>query len=108
LLYLPSEASNRAVPLIVEVHGGPTYQYFDRFAPYVDFLVGHGWAVLLTNPRGSSGRGAAFAAANKNDLGGADYRDIMAGVDYVLDMLLKLFALDILGAKVCAMIERSS
>jgi dipeptidyl aminopeptidase/acylaminoacyl peptidase len=84
LLYLPPEASNRAVPLIVEVHGGPTYQYFDRFAPYVDFLVGHGWAVLLTNPRGSSGRGAAFAAANKNDLGGADYRDIMAGVDYVL------------------------
>ncbi len=28
--------------------------------------------------------GAAFAAANKNDLGGGDYRDIMAGVDYVL------------------------
>ncbi|HEY0342773.1 MAG TPA: prolyl oligopeptidase family serine peptidase, partial [Steroidobacteraceae bacterium] len=50
----------------------------------VDFLVGHGWAVLRTNPRGSTGRGAAFVAANKNDLGGADYRDIMAGVDYAL------------------------
>jgi dipeptidyl aminopeptidase/acylaminoacyl peptidase len=36
------------------------------------------------NPRGSSGRGADFAAANKNDLGGGDYRDIMSGLDYVL------------------------
>ena len=84
LLYLPPEAASRSVPLIVEVHGGPLGIYTDRFAPYVDFMVGHGWAVLRTNPRGSLGRGAAFAAANKNDLGGADYRDIMAGVDYVL------------------------
>jgi dipeptidyl aminopeptidase/acylaminoacyl peptidase len=84
LLYLPPEAASRAVPLIVEVHGGPAGLYADRFAPYADFLVGHGWAVLRTNPRGSIGRGAAFVAANKNDLGGADYRDIMAGVDYVL------------------------
>ena len=84
LLYLPPEAATRAVPLIVDVHGGPMGMYADRFAPYVDFLVGQGWAVLRTNPRGSLGRGAAFAAANKNDLGGADYRDIMAGIDYVL------------------------
>ena len=84
LLYLPPDTGERPVPLIVEVHGGPTGQYFDRFDPFNDFLVGHGWAVLRTNPRGSTGRGAAFVAANKNDLGGADYRDIMAGVDYVL------------------------
>lgn len=84
LLYLPPEAERQAVPLIVEVHGGPTGAYFDAFEPWVDFLAGHGWAVLRTNPRGSTGRGGAFAAANKNDLGGGDYRDIMAGVDYVL------------------------
>jgi dipeptidyl aminopeptidase/acylaminoacyl peptidase len=47
-------------------------------------LAGHGWAVLRPNPRGSSGYGAKFAAANKNDLGGGDFRDIMAGVDAVL------------------------
>ena len=40
--------------------------------------------MLCTNPRGSTGYGAAFAAANKNDLGGGDYQDIMAGVDTVL------------------------
>jgi len=36
------------------------------------------------NPRGSSNYGVKFAAANKNDLGGGDYQDIMSGVDYVL------------------------
>ena len=84
LLYLPPEAQSHAVPLIVDVHGGPAGLFVDRFTPYVDFMVGHGWAVLRSNPRGSTGRGAAFVAANRNDLGGADYRDIMAGVDYVL------------------------
>jgi dipeptidyl aminopeptidase/acylaminoacyl peptidase len=85
LLYLPDNAAGRKVPLIVEVHGGPLGAYTDSYAAFTDYLVGQGWAVLRANPRGSTGRGAAFAAANKNDLGGADYRDIMAGVDYVLD-----------------------
>ena len=84
LLFLPPDTGDQRVPLIVEVHGGPTGQYVDRFSPWDDFLIGHGWAVLRINPRGSTGYGAAFAAANKNDLGGGDYRDIMAGVDYVL------------------------
>ena len=38
----------------------------------------------MPNPRGSTGYGAAFAAANKNDLGGGDYRDLMAGVDFAI------------------------
>ena len=83
-LYLPPEAAKQHVPLIVEVHGGPLGAYSDAHEPWIDFLLGHGWAVLRTNPRGSSGYGAGFAAANKNDLGGGDYRDIMAGVDTVL------------------------
>jgi len=83
-LYLPPEAAKQPVPLIVEVHGGPLGAYSDAHLPWIDFLLGHGWAVLRTNPRGSSGYGAAFAAANKNDLGGGDYRDIMAGVDTVV------------------------
>ena len=83
-LYLPPQAAKQHVPLIVEVHGGPLGAYSDAHEPWIDFLLGNGWAVLRTNPRGSSGYGAAFAAANKNDLGGGDYRDIMAGVDAVL------------------------
>ena len=84
LLYLPSQASSGKVPLIVDVHGGPTGAFEDRYDPFIVWLVGQGWAILRPNPRGSTGYGPAFAAANKNDLGGADYRDIMAGVDTVI------------------------
>lgn len=85
LLYLPEKVGAQTkVPLIVDVHGGPTGAFEDSWNAFTDFLVGQGWAVLRTNPRGSTGYGAAFAAANKNDLGGGDYRDIMAGVDAVL------------------------
>lgn len=84
LLFLPPEPRTGPVPLVLEVHGGPLGAYDDRYDPFVDFLIGRGWAVLRPDPRGSLGRGAEFAAANKNDLGGGDYRDVMAGVDYVL------------------------
>ncbi len=85
LLSVPPEASEEhPVPLIVEVHGGPLGAWEDRYDPWVSFLLGQGWAVLRPNPRGSSGYGWKFAAANKNDLGGEDFADIMAGVDAVL------------------------
>ena len=81
LLYLPPQAADHKVPLIVDVHGGPTGVWGDGWIPFTQFIVGQGWAVLRPNPRGSTGYGAAFAAANKDDMGGGDYRDIMAGVD---------------------------
>jgi dipeptidyl aminopeptidase/acylaminoacyl peptidase len=84
LLYLPPQASSHKVPLVVDVHGGPTGAFEDGYYPLIEFMLGQGWAVFRTNPRGSTGYGAAFAAANKNDLGGADYRDIMTGVDTVI------------------------
>jgi dipeptidyl aminopeptidase/acylaminoacyl peptidase len=86
LLYLPLQAKSGSgkVPLIVDVHGGPFGAFENRHDPFAEFLVGHGWAVLRPNPRGSSNYGVMFAAANKNDLGGGDYTDIMVGVDYVL------------------------
>jgi dipeptidyl aminopeptidase/acylaminoacyl peptidase len=85
LLYIPDPpAAGAKVPLIVDVHGGPFGAFGDRNDLFAAFLVGHGWAILRPNPRGSSNYGTKFAAANKNDLGGGDYRDIMAGVDYVL------------------------
>jgi dipeptidyl aminopeptidase/acylaminoacyl peptidase len=81
LLYLPPQAASGKVPLIVDVHGGPTGQFVDTYTPLNSLLVGQGWAVLVTNPRGSTGYGVAFEAANKDDMGNGDYLDIMAGVD---------------------------
>ncbi len=84
LLYLPPADGTAKVPLIVDVHGGPFGAFENRNDAFVGFLLGHGWAVLRPNPRGSSNYGVKFGAANKNDLGGGDYRDIMSGVDAVL------------------------
>jgi len=84
LLYLPPQATSAHVPLVVNVHGGPTGQFFDSYSPLTNLLVGQGWAVLITNPRGSTGYGIPFEAANKDDMGNGDYLDIMAGIDEVL------------------------
>lgn len=84
LLYMPPDAAGKKVPLIVDVHGGPFGAFEDRYDPFANFLLGHGWAILRPNIRGSSNYGVKFAAADKNDLGGADYEDVMAGVDAVL------------------------
>jgi dipeptidyl aminopeptidase/acylaminoacyl peptidase len=83
LLYLPPTPGPAPVPLVVHVHGGPGWQFTDRYYPLVNLLVAQGWAVLQPNPRGSTGSSKAFLAANKDDLGGGDLRDVLTGVDYV-------------------------
>lgn len=41
---------------------------------------------MRPNPRGSTGYGVDFRLANQRDWGGGDYKDLMAGVDYVIDL----------------------
>lgn len=84
-LYLPDDTGpDRRVPLVVDVHGGPAGRFEDIDTPLVRLLLHEGYAVLRTNPRGSLGYGTAFLAAARDDLGGGDYRDVMAGVDAAL------------------------
>ena len=66
------------------MHGGPTWNwgaYFSDSEPNAVLLASAGYACLLPNPRGSIGRGHAFAQAVIGDGGGIDFRDVMAGVD---------------------------
>ncbi len=71
-------------PLIVMVHGGPNAQYETSFRFEFQLLAAEGYAVLYTNPRGSSGYGEPFGRAIWADWGNKDLKDIMAGVDYAL------------------------
>lgn len=71
-------------PMILVVHGGPTGSFVQTFSPFIQWLTSQGWSVLEPNPRGSTGYGWQFAAADRNDLGGKDFEDIMAGVDWAL------------------------
>ena len=83
LLYFPPTPGPAPLPLVVHIHGGPMGQFTDRYYPLVNLLVAQGWAVLQPNPRGSTGSSKAFLAADKDDLGGGDLRDVLTGVDYV-------------------------
>jgi dipeptidyl aminopeptidase/acylaminoacyl peptidase len=71
-------------PLILEVHGGPHGAYGNGFFHEFQMLAGRGYAVLLTNPRGSHAYGEKFSTACVGDWGGKDYEDLMAGVDHAL------------------------
>jgi dipeptidyl aminopeptidase/acylaminoacyl peptidase len=71
-------------PLILSIHGGPAGMYgvdwFHEFQVY----AAKGYAVLFTNPRGSTGYGQKFERGIVNEWGGKDYIDIMNGVDAAL------------------------
>ncbi len=71
-------------PLILSIHGGPHAQYGYNISSFFQYLAANGYAVMFTNPRGSSGYGQKFSDGCVGDLGGGDYQDIMACVDYVL------------------------
>lgn len=75
------------LPLIVCVHGGPTWNwgaFFSDSEPNAVLLASTGYACLQPNPRGSVGRGHAFAQGVIGDGGGIDYLDIMSGVDHCI------------------------
>jgi dipeptidyl aminopeptidase/acylaminoacyl peptidase len=72
------------LPLIVLVHGGPTGAWSDSIETWGQLLASHGFAIFYPNIRGSTGYGERFIEMNKNDWGGADFRDVMAGVDYLV------------------------
>ncbi len=75
-------------PLVVDVHGGPSFAWTDDFG-YVYFsaqeLASAGYAVLRANIRGSWGRGVAFADAVVGDMGGKDLQDLLCGIDYLVE-----------------------
>ncbi len=71
-------------PLVLQVHGGPHGAYGHGFFHEFQVLVGAGYAVLYTNPRGSHAYGESFSTACVGDWGGKDYLDLMAGVDHAL------------------------
>ena len=73
-------------PLILYVHGGPVWSYAEWFPrPYLAWLVSRGFAILMPNPRGSTGRGRAFLEAVIGDMGGGDAGDDLAGVDALIE-----------------------
>jgi dipeptidyl aminopeptidase/acylaminoacyl peptidase len=90
LVYPKDYDPKRRYPMVVVVHGGPSWMHRSAW-PSASFdyaeLSAAGYFVLLPNPRGSFGQGQAFTRANVKDFGHGDFRDILAGVDHVVKTL---------------------
>jgi dipeptidyl aminopeptidase/acylaminoacyl peptidase len=84
--FLLAPAGDGPHPLIVNVHGGPVWSFTEWFPrPNLSWLVSRGYAVLMPNPRGSTGRGRGFIEMVIGDMGGADADDDLAGVDALVE-----------------------
>ncbi len=77
-------APKTSYPMILAIHGGPHGAYGSHFDFEFQWLASHGYTVLYTNPRGSTGYGEKFLWATWAGWGKLDYQDVMAGVDYAL------------------------
>ena len=78
----PDFVAGKRYPTILRIHGGPVSQYQNEFDFQLQTLAGHGYLVVVANPRGSSGRGEQFSTAIFADWGNKDAQDVLAAVDY--------------------------
>jgi dipeptidyl aminopeptidase/acylaminoacyl peptidase len=98
LLITPAQrAPRQRLPLLVYVHGGPngsiSYGLFPQFMhsvgqvePYpVEALASAGMAILMPMPRGGQGYGLRGLHGIDNSWGEGDFKDIMAGVDHLIE-----------------------
>ncbi|WP_276388408.1 S9 family peptidase [Eudoraea chungangensis] len=85
-LVKPTDYSeNQTYPTILWNHGGPVSQYEYRFHATAQLFAANGYAVLLINPRGSSGYGQEFSEVLFADWGNKDFQDVLSAVDYAID-----------------------
>jgi dipeptidyl aminopeptidase/acylaminoacyl peptidase len=86
LLALPTEA-RLPLPTVLLIHGGPNGQDAQELSTRTalrERLVAAGYAVLLVNYRGSSGRGQVFQRAIHADWGHLEVKDLHAAVDWAV------------------------
>ncbi|WP_290056204.1 S9 family peptidase [Amycolatopsis solani] len=90
LLVLPpgTTRADGPFPLVTLVHGGPYDRYADRFHlgwyPCAQWLAAAGFAVFHPNARGGLGHGHAFALSVAGDVGGAEFTDVLTGIDLLV------------------------
>ncbi len=77
----PGRQPGQRLPLILEIHGGPNTAYGPAFSTDNQLYAAHGYAVLYTNPRGSTSYGEEFANLIDRAYPGTDYDDLIASVD---------------------------
>ncbi len=84
----------RTYPVLLNVHGGPFTQYGEHFFDEAQMQAAAGFVVLMSNPRGGSGRhtewghsilGPTHSVVTGTGWGSVDLDDVLAVVDAALD-----------------------
>lgn len=90
LVYPLNYEEGTKYPIITTVHGGPEAHYDHGWVTsYSDpgqVAAEQGYFVFYPNYRGSTGRGEDFVKSSQGDLAGAEFDDIVAGVDELVSV----------------------
>jgi dipeptidyl aminopeptidase/acylaminoacyl peptidase len=81
----PTSTKRSPAPVVLEIHGGPATLYGWSLMWEWQVLAAGGISVYACNPRGSQGYGHAFLTANTQDWGDGPMRDVMSGLDALID-----------------------
>ena len=72
-------------PVLLCIHGGPFSQYSVALFDEAQIYAAAGYAVVMCNPRGSSGYGQAHGRAIKHGMGQLDQNDVLDFLEGVLE-----------------------
>jgi dipeptidyl aminopeptidase/acylaminoacyl peptidase len=78
--YVTPDVSSGPFPVMMFVHGGPSWLDLDRWQPEVQAYVDAGFVVGLVNYRGSIGYGREWRDVLTGDIGGPELEDVNAGL----------------------------
>jgi len=87
LVVPPGFDPDKTYPMIYLVHGGPQGVWADNFHYRwnTQLFASPGFVVAAVNCRGSVGFGQEFTDGVCGDWGGAPYKDLMHGIDFLLE-----------------------
>jgi len=85
LLPAPTSTKRAPAPVVLQIHGGPATLYGWSLIWEWQVMAASGISVYACNPRGSQGYGQALLTANVRDWGEGPMRDVMAGLDALID-----------------------
>jgi dipeptidyl aminopeptidase/acylaminoacyl peptidase len=81
----PPGVERSALPMVLDVHGGPQARDTWGFNPEAQWLANRGYMAVQVNYRGSTGYGKSFVSAGDREWGAKMHDDLLDAVQYVVD-----------------------